>query len=74
MQFRLEDHLFGEQLAFIQDPSPNKVAVCSRRAGKTTACAADLVHTAINNPGTVSLYITLSRNNAKKIIWKEIKE
>lgn len=72
--FRLEDHLFPEQLAFVRDPSPNKVAVCSRRAGKTTACAADLVHTAINNPGTVSLYITLSRNNAKKIIWKEIKD
>lgn len=72
--FKLEDHLFPEQLAFVRDPSPNKVAVCSRRAGKTTACAADLVYTAINNPNTVSLYITLSRNNAKKIIWKEIKD
>jgi hypothetical protein len=73
-QFRLEGHLFKEQLAFVMDPSPNKVAVCSRRAGKTTACAADLVYTAINSPGTVCLYITLSRNNAKKIIWKEIKD
>ncbi len=73
-QFRLEDHLFKEQLDFVLDKSPNKVAVCSRRAGKTTACAADLVYTAINNPNTVSLYITLSRNNAKKIIWKEIKD
>ncbi len=72
--FRLEDHLFGKQLEFVLDQSPNKVAVCSRRAGKTTACAADLVYTAINNPNTVSLYITLSRNNAKKIIWKEIKD
>ncbi len=73
-QFKLEDHLFKEQLDFVLDNSPNKVAVCSRRAGKTTACAADLVFTAINNPNTVSLYITLSRNNAKKIIWKEIKD
>lgn len=72
--FNLEDHLFKEQLAFVLDPAPNKVAVCSRRAGKTTACAADLVHTAINNPNTVSLYVTLSRNNAKKIIWKELKD
>lgn len=71
--FRLEDHLFAEQLAFVTDTTATKVAVCSRRAGKTTACAADLVHTAISNPNTVSLYITLSRNNAKKIIWKEIK-
>jgi phage terminase large subunit len=72
-QFKLEDHLFDEQLKFVLDPSPNKVAVCSRRAGKTTACAADLVHTAINNPSTASLYITLSRSNAKKLIWKEIR-
>lgn len=72
-QFSLEEHLFPEQLAFVKDPSLNKVAVCSRRAGKSVACAADLVYTAINNPGTVCLYITLSRNNAKKIIWREIK-
>lgn len=72
--FKLEDHLFKEQLDFVLDPSPNKIAVCSRRSGKTVACAADLVHTAINNSNTVCLYITLSRNNAKKIIWKEIKD
>lgn len=70
--FTLEEHLFAEQLAFVKDPAPNKVAVCSRRAGKTTACAADLVYTAINTPNIVCLYITLSRNNAKKIIWKEL--
>lgn len=72
--FRLEDFLFEEQLKFVRDPARNKVAVCSRRSGKTIACAADLVHTAITNPGVVCLYITLSRNNAKKIIWKEIKK
>lgn len=72
--FKLEDHLFQEQLAFVKDPSPNKVAVCSRRAGKTTACAADMVYTCINEPGTTSLYITLSRSSAKKIIWKELRE
>src|SRR5271166_3165171 len=71
--FVLEDHLFKQQLGFVTDPSRTKVAVCSRRGGKTTACAADLVHTALNNPGTVGLYITLSRSNAKKIIWEELK-
>lgn len=71
--FQLETYLFDKQLAFVRDPNPNKVAVCSRRSGKTTACAADLVYTAINHENVVCLYITLSRNNAKKIIWKEIK-
>lgn len=72
--FTLGDVLFPEQLAFVNDPAPNKVAVCSRRAGKTVSCAAHLLDTAINNPEVVCLYITLSRNNAKKIIWREIKK
>lgn len=72
--FDVTKFLFPEQLDFIRDPSGTKIAVCSRRSGKTIACAADLVDTAINNQGVVCLYITLSRNNAKKIIWREIKK
>jgi hypothetical protein len=71
--FSLSEVLFKEQLDFVLDPAPNKIAVCSRRAGKTVSCATDLIHTALSNPGVVCLYITLSRNNAKKIIWREIK-
>jgi hypothetical protein len=70
--FKLEDFLFGKQLEFVQDPNPFKTAVCSRRAGKTVACAGDLVDSALQNPGTAQLYITLSRNNAKKIVWPEL--
>lgn len=72
-QFNVTKFLFDKQLAFVEDESPFKVAVCSRRSGKTVACAAHLVHTAINNPNTNSLYITLSRNNAKKIIWRDLR-
>lgn len=72
--FSVKDFLFPEQLAFIEDDAGTKIAVCSRRSGKTIACAADLINTAINSPGVVCLYITLSRNNAKKIIWREIKK
>ena len=70
-QFKLEDYCFDKQLAFISDPSRFKTAVCSRRAGKTIACAADLLHTAMARPGDVA-YITLSRRNAKRIIWREL--
>lgn len=66
--------LFGKQLKFVEDPEPFKVAVCSRRAGKTVGCAADLLSTAINNKDVVCLYITLSAANAKKLIWKEFKK
>jgi hypothetical protein len=72
--FDITKFLFPEQLAFVRDPSPNKSAVCSRRAGKTIACAAHLIDTALSEDGIVCLYITLSRNNAKKIIWRELKK
>lgn len=73
-KFNITSFLFDKQLAFVEDDSPFKVAVCSRRSGKTVACAAHLVHTAINSPNTICLYITLSRNNAKKIIWRDLND
>lgn len=73
-KFDVSNFLFDKQLAFQVDPSPFKTAVCSRRSGKTIACAADLVDTAINNVNVVCVYITLSRKTAKKIIWKELRE
>lgn len=71
--FKIEEILFPEQLAFVKDEESFKCAVTSRRAGKTVSCAVDLIDTAVKFPSTVSLYITLSRNNAKKLIWPEIK-
>lgn len=72
--FDISTFLFPEQLDFVRDQAPSKLAVCSRRSGKTIACAAHLIDTALNDPGVVCLYITLSRNNAKKIIWRELKK
>lgn len=72
--FKLSKFLFDKQLKFVEDPRPFKVAVCSRRSGKTIACAAHLIHTALTTPGATCLYITLSRNNAKKLIWKEMQK
>lgn len=70
--FRLEEFLFKEQLDFVRDPSKYVTAVCSVRAGKTTACAADLIDTALKFPGTTGLYITLARSSAKRIVWPEL--
>jgi hypothetical protein len=72
-KFEIENILFKEQLAFVQDPSYFKQAVTSRRAGKTVSCVVDLLYTAFHNPEVVCLYITLSRSNAKRLIWPEIK-
>lgn len=72
--FHVEHFLFDKQLVFVNDPSPFKTAVCSRRSGKTYACAAHLLDTALKHRGSTSLYITISRNNAKKIIWPVLQD
>lgn len=69
--FNIEDFCFNKQIAFINDPARFKTAVCSRRAGKTISCAADLINTALKQKGDV-VYITLSRITAKRIIWREL--
>ena len=71
-KFCLEDFLFKEQLMLARDPARFATAVCSVRAGKTVTCAADLIDTAIHNPNTVGLYITLARSSAKRIIWPDL--
>lgn len=68
-RFDLDKICFAEQLKFINDQSPFISACCSRRAGKTEAAAHDLINTSQKREGTVSLYVTLSRSNAKKLIW-----
>lgn len=73
-QFSLKNFLFNKQLAFVEDPSPFKTAVCSRRSGKTVACASDLIHTALNTEEVVCLYITSTRSNAKKLVWPEMQK
>lgn len=70
--FDVRSYLFEQQQRFKFDASRFKVAVCSRRSGKTVACAADLTDTAIRNNAVVCLYITLSRATAKKIVWPEL--
>lgn len=72
-QFSLQQFCFDKQLAFINDTARFKTAVCSRRSGKSVACAADLLNTAVSQKGDVA-YLTLSRRSAKRIIWKQILE
>lgn len=69
----LEDLLFPKQLEAIQDESPFKAFLCSRRAGKSTGIAVDLVKTALETEYCTALYVTGARSNAKTIVWAEVK-
>lgn len=68
-QFDLSRILFGPQLAFATDPAAFVTALCSRRAGKSVGAAARLLKGNIDKPEAPSLYFTLTRGSAKRILW-----
>lgn len=70
-KFSIEAYCFDKQVAFIRDSARFKTAVCSRRAGKTVSCAADLHDTTEKHEGDVA-YITVNRTSAKRIIWRDL--
>jgi len=71
--YRWQEDLFEQQLAFINDPSSFKTALCSRRAGKTYASCYYLIETASKHPDSLSAYIALTRTSAKRLMWMELK-
>ena len=62
--------LFDKQLEVWKSPARNKVLVCSRRAGKSSLIAADMLHTALHNPNVDQLYVGLTKGQAKKSVSK----
>jgi hypothetical protein len=70
--FNLKEICFPEQYAFVADTHPWVIADCSRRAGKSVGCAADLLNTCASNPKINCAYITLTRAMAERLVWKEL--
>lgn len=73
-KINLERACFLQQLQFINDPAPFATASCSRRAGKSSACARDLLNTMLTHPGVTVGYITLTSRMAKRIMWRELRK
>jgi hypothetical protein len=67
------EDLFLEQRGFIDDPSKNKAAFCSRRAGKSHGVGAYLLGTAQRREASNCLYLALTRPSAKRIMWPKLK-
>jgi phage terminase large subunit len=66
------EHAFKQQIEFIQDPAKQKTLFCTRRAAKSFTIGLYLVKTALENPNCNCLFIGLTRDSAKAIIWKDI--
>lgn len=66
------DYRFTKQVEFIQHPSKRKALFCTRRSAKSYTAGLGLVEAALKNPGCNCLFIGLTRQSAKAIIWKDI--
>lgn len=60
--------LFAAQRKLKEDTNKRKIAVCSRRAGKTTVAVDALIEAALQTPAQYP-YIALTRESAKRIAW-----
>src|SRR5262245_24423698 len=61
------------QRPFVEDASDFVVACCSRRAGKSTGGRRKLLRMAVGRPGSLSVYVTLTRTSAKRLMWEPLK-
>jgi len=72
-QFSFEEYTFPAQKKFFRNKGNRfRIAVCSRRAGKSVGIAADMVDTAEAESNINLLYITQTQGAARNIIWGEI--
>lgn len=63
---------FPHQANFILSKSTKKALFCTRRSAKSFTAGLYLFHVALNNPGCNCLFLGLTRESAKGIIWKDI--
>lgn len=70
--FDFTQHSFPAQLNFIQDPAKLKAAFCTRRAAKSYSAGLYLIKEALSTPGVSCLYVGLTRESAKRILWKDV--
>ena len=69
----IRKELFKHQLQFIDDPSRRKVALCTRRAGKTSMWVRLGTQTALRTPRCLIRIWAVSRLRAKQLLWEEFR-
>lgn len=70
--YNLSDPLFVKQDAFINSKASLVAGFCTRRAGKSYGAGLKLYQTALKYAGTTSVYISLTRDSAKRIMLKDV--
>lgn len=68
----LLNETFEPQRKLIEDKSTLKAALCTRRSGKSVAAGLYLLREGLLTPGVSILYIALTRESAKRIMYKDV--
>ena len=68
----LTDYNFPKQAIFLNDPSPLVAGFCTRRAGKSYGVGLKLYNACLQNPGVTCIYIALTRDSAKRIMFHDV--
>ncbi len=68
------DPLFSAQNEFVEDKSRYIAVQCSRRAGKTNGLAIRYFKTMEKHPGSQSIYLSLTFDSARDIMWPVLQE
>lgn len=63
---------FIEQELYVTDPSPLKFLFCTRRAAKSYSFGLECFHDGRNWPKGNYLFLGLTREEAKRIFWKDV--
>lgn len=71
-EFNLEKAAFKQQLDFVQDHARLKALFCTRRAAKSYTAGLYMMKEALDIPNSNILYLGLTRESSKGIIWKDI--
>lgn len=70
----IRKELFDKQLAVVDDPSRNKAALCTRRAGKTNIWSRYGVITCLLKSRSIVRIWASSRLRCKELMWAEIND
>ncbi len=68
----LIDEKFPNQKAFLEDERQLVALLCTRRAAKSFSAGKRLVRAMFKHPGCSVLFIGLTKESAKKILWKDV--
>tara|TARA_Y100000004_G_C8957852_1_gene431673 strand:+ start:5541 stop:7022 length:1482 start_codon:yes stop_codon:yes gene_type:complete len=72
-EFIFTDFCFDKQVDFFRGKGTRfRNAVCSRRAGKTVGIVADMLDTCLKESEINLLYITITQQQARAIIWSDL--